>query len=324
MISKLAERCCRMTNIWSIGIYEGDSPFQLRPASNARNPVISIWDVTDVPSAGVADPFLVFHDERWYMFFEMVNALSGRGEIAYATSRDGLRWTYRRVVLREPFHLSYPCITSSNGSQYMVPESHQASSIRLYEATDFPAKWVLVKELLAGSRFIDPSIFFRDGTWWMYAKDTHLDRPILRLFCAKTLLGEWNEHPESPVVCDDLSRVRPGGKVLVAEGKTVRFAQDCSESYGRRLRAFRVDQLSRDHYEEDEILLSPELRAQGRGWNAEGMHHIDAHRLPSGRWVASVDGCRRIPAGFVRYRRWMWRKRNDRCRLSQRKQGAKA
>jgi len=35
---------------------------------------------------------------------------------------------------------------------------------------------------------------------------------------------------------------------------------------------------------------NPILRASGAGWNAAGMHHLDAHEVASGRWVAAVDG----------------------------------
>jgi hypothetical protein len=32
------------------------------------------------------------------------------------------------------------------------------------------------------------------------------------------------------------------------------------------------------------------LEGSGAGWNGERMHHIDAHRLDDGSWIACVDG----------------------------------
>jgi len=38
----------------------------------------------------------------------------------------------------------------------------------------------------------------------------------------------------------------------------------------------------------------PVLKANGSGWNASGMHHIDPQALGDGRWLACVDGWCRV------------------------------
>src|SRR5690242_2048118 len=98
--------------IWSLGIYAGSSALALSPAPGISNPVLTAQDVTDVPAAFLADPFMLFANGDWYMFFEIMHRERRVGEIGLATSRDGLRWEYRKVVLRETFHLSYPCVFS--------------------------------------------------------------------------------------------------------------------------------------------------------------------------------------------------------------------
>ena len=95
-------------NRWAIGIYAGSSPLVLSPVEGLEQPVLTDRHVSDVRATTVADPFLVRRVDSWYLFFEVLNASTGRGEVAFATSGDGLRWEYGRVVLREPFHLSYP------------------------------------------------------------------------------------------------------------------------------------------------------------------------------------------------------------------------
>jgi hypothetical protein len=82
---------------WEIDIYIGDSFLSLAPTNRARNPVLTANDVRDVRAYFVADPFMVRDPDGWYMFFEVLNRASQRGEIAYATSGDGLKWKYRRV-----------------------------------------------------------------------------------------------------------------------------------------------------------------------------------------------------------------------------------
>src|SRR5258706_829709 len=102
---------------WSIGIYRGPTPFAL--TNDGTNPVLTRDDVTDVTAAFVADPFL-FHDGTlWHLFFEVLNHDSQLGEIGLATSPDSHTWTYRHIVLREPFHLSYPYLLAHYALNHM-------------------------------------------------------------------------------------------------------------------------------------------------------------------------------------------------------------
>ena len=106
-------------------------------------------------------------DGTWYMFFEVMNEQSGRGEIGLAVSQDALQWRYQQIVLREPFHLSYPYMFEWQNAYYMVPETYQAKSVRLYKAMDFPTRWTLVGTLLDGDDFVDPTIFYFKDHWWL-------------------------------------------------------------------------------------------------------------------------------------------------------------
>lgn len=270
---------------WAISIYEGPSPTELSPASSVRHPVLTAADVTDVDADFVADPFLFRRGEHWHLFFEVVNARSRGGEIAFATSVDGRVWTYECVVLAEPFHLSYPQVFAADDSVYMIPESQQAAGIRLYKATPFPYEWTPVATLLHDA-YHDPTLFRHRDRWWLFCSEWH---HTLRLFSARALEGPWDEHPASPIVRDDERYARPAGRVVAHDGALVRFSQDCSQFYGQQVHAFRITDLSVDTYEEH-LLRSSVLAGSGSGWNALRMHHVDAHPLSDGRWWAAVDG----------------------------------
>jgi hypothetical protein len=275
--------------MWSIGIYTGDSPFELRAPANKPNPVMTAADVTDIPAQFVADPFMLQHDHRWHMFFEVLNRDTQRGVIATATSDDALTWTYQRVVLEEPFHLSYPYVFEWQGEHYMIPETLGASALCLYKADDFPTRWSLQHRLIEG-QYADPSIARFDDVWWLFTCTQPYGHDILRLYFARDLVGPWKEHPRSPVITNDKSRARPAGRILQFNGQLVRFAQDCVPEYGTRVRAFEIKELSRASYVEVEHQAGPVLSPSGKGWNAFGMHHVDAHRQPHGNWIACVDG----------------------------------
>jgi hypothetical protein len=98
------------------------------------------------------------------------------------------------------------------------------------------------------------------------------------------------EHPASPLIEDNARKARPGGRVLVLDDKIIRFTQDCVPHYGTQVRAFEISELTTRSYLETEHPNSPILSPSGAGWNETGMHHIDAHLLAGGKWLACVDG----------------------------------
>jgi hypothetical protein len=177
----------------------------------------------------------------------------------------------------------------------MIPESFQAGSIRLYKAEKFPTRWSFVSELLKGPYLVDPSNFHYDNKWWLFAEtNPEVKHDCLRLYFAHELIGPWFEHPESPIVKDNAKFARPAGRVHVQGTQIVRYAQDCSNSYGHQVHAFKITELTAKNYAEEPVRAEPVLAPCASGWNADGMHHIDAHRVSDERWIACVDG-RRAP-----------------------------
>ncbi len=275
--------------MWSIGIYTGDSPFQLQPPPDHRNPVLTCDAVSDIPAKFVADPFLVRGENVWYMFFEVLNRQTDKGEIALAVSDNGFDWRYQQRVLAEPFHLSYPYVFKWRGVYYMIPETLKAGAVRLYRAKTFPTRWSYTGALLQGA-WADPSIFRFADKWWMFACSPPYQHDTLWLFFADDLRGPWLKHPASPIIARDKHRARPAGRVLVFDNRIVRFAQDCMQRYGSHVRAFEISELTTTRYVEREHENSPVLTAGADDWNRLAMHHVDAHLMPDGSWIACVDG----------------------------------
>lgn len=274
---------------WSIGIYGGPSPLAMQPLM--QRPAVTRRDVRDFPADIVADPFMVRSDGRWWMFFEIWGKRTDRGVIGVASSADALSWTYERVVLDEPFHLSYPHVFAWNGGYYMTPESFEAKSVRLYRADNFPWRWSHVATLLEGEVLLDPTIFEHNGRWWMFVETNPQHRwDTLRLFHSDRPDGGWREHPRSPVIMGNPHHARPGGSVVVWDGRPVRLAQDCAPDYGMRVHAFAIEEITATEYRERPFGIV--LDAGQLGWNRAGMHHLDAKPDGAGGWIACVDGRR--------------------------------
>ena len=288
--------------LWSIGVFSGSSPLALGPDARIPCPVISREDVTDVPASFVADPFLFRDGETWHLFFEVLNRRTGRGEIGLATSGDLTSWKYERIVLAEPFHLSYPQVFEWMGTRYMVPEAHQTSTIRLYRADPFPTGWTYVHTLISGMAFSDATLFRRDDRWWLFTETSHPRRhDTLRLYHADDLFGEWTEHPASPIVAGDPHTARPAGSVVSIDGSLFRFSQDCAPRYGLSVHAFEITTLTTTEYAERPVNANPVLGGSSiaNAWNASRMHHVDAHRIAPDRWIAAVDGALDVTAAEI-------------------------
>lgn len=279
--------------IWSIGIYDiRDDDRSLSFSGSEGNPVLTAVDVKDMPARFVADPFLIQEQGTFYLFFEVLGV--DRGVISLATSVDGRRWRYERIVLDEPFHLSYPNVFKWEGEYFLVPESVAVNSVRLYKATHFPDGWQFVKPIIADRALVDSTVFIHQGLLWLFA--SAIDNQTLYLFYADRPEGPWHEHPQSPIVRSNGRDARPAGNILDTGERLIRLAQDSQaygELYGKAVRGFEILTLTRDEYRERPLADNPLLKDSGTGWNAMGMHQISAWPVSRGRWIAAVDGKRR-------------------------------
>ncbi len=272
---------------WSIGIYEGSTPFNLAAPEDISNPVLTAKDAIDIDGTFVADPFMVIKNGKYFMFFEVLNRETAQGDIAYAESLDGRKWNYRKVVIDEGFHLSYPYVFEWDNNYYLIPESHEDFSVRLYKATKFPEKWEYVSTLLSGYNYVDPSIFRYKDKWWMFVST--VNNNILNLYFSEDLLTGWKPHPMNPVVKLDKNFSRPGGRVINHEHKLYRLTQDDDPSYGIQVFAFEITELSEISYADKLASKKPIVTKTGVGWNAAGMHHVDMHKIGN-KWMSVVDG----------------------------------
>lgn len=283
---------------WSIGIYEGSTPFDLAAPEDISNPVLTGKDVVDIDALFVADPFMVLKNDKYYMFFEVYNRETNQGDISYAESPDGKHWEYRKVIIDETFHLSYPYVFEWADDYYLIPESSQDSSVRLYKAVSFPDKWEYVGNLMTGYRYVDPSIFRHNDKWWLFVNTPsnwkpHSTNPIvtsgsndLNLYYSSDLLGGWKPHPMNPIVKSDKNIARMGGRVITHNDRLYRLTQD---DYHIRIFAFAITELTEKSYVEKIVSEKPVVNMTGKGWNASGMHHVDLHKIGD-KWIAVVDG----------------------------------
>jgi len=280
----------RTSDAWSIGLYVGDSPLTVEPPGDLgwTEPILTGAEVTDTVTNSVADPFLFQEGDELYIFFEIESQTTGQGELAYTSRQGDGDFKYGGIVLDEPFHLSYPQVFKHEGSHYMLPETHKANEIRLYRADNFPRDWKKVHTIATGD-YSDPTITEHGGYWWIFAGGDSRLNADLHLFHSESLMGEWTEHPMSPVVRSNPDLARPGGGLVIEDGKLHRITQDCWPSYGVGLSAVEVTELTPTRYSENPVPRALFTDRKGK-WNRHGIHQLSVVQLSDGSWLGAVDG----------------------------------
>ncbi|KAI0496418.1 hypothetical protein KFK09_022734 [Dendrobium nobile] len=245
---------------WSIGIFYGKSPFSLAPIelSNKSNEKSSAWPV--------ANPVLT----------------------CASVSNAG----YPSNFVADPFLFI---------QTYMMPEGSKKGDLRLYRATKFPLEWTFEK-VLVSKPLVDTSLVHYNGHYWLFTSDfsrlSIVKNAELEIWFSSSPLGPWKEHRKNPIYRADKSLgARNGGRLFIYEGSLYRPGQDCSGTYGRRLQVYKVEKLTKDEYKEVPVSLAIGETKKGRNsWNGVRHHHLDPQLLPSGHWVAVMDGDR-VPSG---------------------------
>ncbi|HEX2955423.1 MAG TPA: hypothetical protein VHO70_01255, partial [Chitinispirillaceae bacterium] len=276
-------------NIWAIGIFKGKDPLHIAPDEMINNPVIDASAVNDVHAAFVADPFLWRKDSLWYLFFEVLNKKDMKGDIGYAFSSDCRKWQYGKIVVDCLYHISYPYIFSWNDSIFMIPESAEAGFLSIYYAKEFPERWEIVDTILYGA-YGDHGVIRYDNLWWIFACSEPVKNNELKLYYSDCLYGNWIEHPSSPIVQNDDSKARPGGRMLFLNNQIIRFAQNCNKTYGIEVNAFTITKMDKERYAETKSGTNPVVKRGNNKWALHGMHNVDAFKISDSEYVAAVDG----------------------------------
>lgn len=223
-----------------------------------------------------ADPFVVRHLSRTWLFFERYDCRRRRGHIACAElGPDGIVGEVR-VALEEPWHLSYPFVFAEEGEFFMIPEAAQSGKVTLYRAAQFPYRWVRERELFDFG-LLDVTPLHAQGRYWFFAaaRDPRAASIKLCLFHAPNLFEPWTWHPANPISAD-IRRARPAGAVFHDGSRLVRPAQDGAGSYGRAVRFLEIVKLTPTDYAETEVgTLAPPDGADGlHTFNSDGHFEV--------------------------------------------------
>jgi hypothetical protein len=225
----------------------------VRPAPAAidfENPArgASYTEIPAPPGHSYADPFIVEHDSRHWLFVEDWSDANRRACLACMEIDARGRAGAPVVILDQPYHLSYPQVFSHRGDFFMIPESSGSATVQLYRSTRFPFEWDLAAVLMEDAALVDTTVLFRDGKWYFFTSTSGQPEEAY-LFTSDRLDGPWQYHPANPIGADT-RRLRGAGAIISRQGALFRPVQDCALGYGHAIAFNEILRLSPSEYEE--------------------------------------------------------------------------
>jgi len=220
-----------------------------------------------------ADPFVIEHEGRTFLFVEEFPYELSRGVISVAELGPDGRFGMPRQVLVEPHHLSYPQVFALGRDVWMIPESSSAREVVLYRAESFPDRWVRHATLIADREISDATLLERDGRFWLFGTERHSQgnhSDTMVVFSADRLDGPWLPHPMNPVLIDR-SAARPGGAFVRQGEKLFLPVQDGSRTYGGGLGLAELVELD----EQRVRFAAPQPVRPGKAWVRQGIHTLN-------------------------------------------------
>jgi hypothetical protein len=202
-----------------------------------------------------ADPFIIFKDNIYYVFFEEFIYKKNKGHISFLTINKNGNYSKQKKVLDRSHHLSYPFIFNYDKKYYMIPESSTNNTIDIYECLEFPKKWNFCKTLMKNITATDSTLFFKDEKWWLFTsitKDQNMKNELYLFYSDSPLSDNWIPHPKNPII-SGVRGSRSAGKIFQENGKILRPAQDGSKRYGYGIIFYQINTLNDLDYQEKEV-----------------------------------------------------------------------
>ncbi|WP_394758876.1 hypothetical protein [Flavobacterium sp.] len=264
---------------WSVMIYKTTDNFQDK---NWKRSIAFNWFSLKNKSfykevSGFADPFLIDNNDKLFLFYEAI--VNSKGEIWSAEIVNNKLKSIQKVI-SESFHLSYPNVFEYQEHCYMIPESSEDKTVRLYKALVFPSKWEVCKILYKDSRLVDTNFLKLENVYYWFTFD--LDLNLTRLFYSYSIFSEWIEHKQSPLISN-----RNAGNFIFEGDQIFRPVQISKKHYGEGVKLMKIVELNEQKFLEEDYIV-PFLSSES-GYNLDGTHHISVVKSKK-ETIIAVDG----------------------------------
>lgn len=239
------------------------------------------------PKTILADPFLFVNNDKLHLFFEDKQYMRN-GVISMISTSDLITWSKPKIVLMEDCHLSYPYVFKDKEKIYMIPETCEKKSVRLYEANADLTSFCYVNTLLKSDynydiSFSDSSVKYSGGKYFLMTTVSD-GTNTLKLYISDDLEGPYMEHIMSPLTKSNRYG-RNAGSIFEYAGNLYRVAQDCDKGYGENVHLFKIKSMAENFY--DEELVKQNLFDRRKGFYKDGGHQFNIVKFHDSNIIAT-------------------------------------
>ena len=176
-----------------------------------------------------ADPILKEWRGKKYLFMEAYDMLWSVGRIAVSVW-DGERFSTPEIVIKKPYHMSYPFVFEYEDALYMLPETGQNRTLEIYRAeNDSPFHWSKIKVLSDDTGYADATVVLYEGIYYIIAYEECEGEWKTHIFLLDMEKLEIN-HLETIISHDNTGK--PAGRTFEIDGTLYRPVQLNTEIYG--------------------------------------------------------------------------------------------
>ena len=236
--------------VYSIGIrkkemHKDDSLLDLSSSFEAVPQNEDIW---------MADPLLFTKDDKDWLFVELYEKACSLGRIA-VIDPDCLN-KEPVIIIKEPYHMSFPMVFEWNGDYFMIPETSGNHSINLYQCEQFPYRWKLICSFSINALIVDSVVIDKTSDCiTLLGSETRPENELLVHFVTYKIYKTNNGYQLDYSAPDSVFTYteRNGGYPVVRNLRSFLVTQNSSTiDYGISL--------SRSSYEQDAFAVHETIR----------------------------------------------------------------
>ena len=194
-----------------------------------------------------ADPMLFERDGRTWLFVEAFDRRKQLGGVGCLCMDEP--GSEPEIVLQEDFHMSFPHVFDWNGEVWMIPETGNDHSLRLYRAEEFPRKWKLEGRIPTAVDLVDSVVTdTAPDRLTILTSEFHDERQYFYRYHKITVVREAEQsfsilEDEAFLEKQEFSyRARNAGSLYVENGKRMLPTQESTPvNYGAMMRFVNYD-----------------------------------------------------------------------------------
>ena len=230
-----------------------------------------------------ADPIPALINDKKYLFVEAYDKFNAIGRIAVTELSEKIHTP--KIIINEPFHMSFPNVFKWHDEYYMIPETNDADQIRVYKMYTDVYDWRLVSCMDVNDRkYTDvSSIQMGDELFLVAGEKDPKDRFKCRTVIMKVLSLEKELRLEIVSQNSEYSYGdRNAGNIFVYSGELYRPIQHSDkDTYGLYVTLHKFKELENSNSAETTVRtidINSEGISQLKGCIPYGIHtygHID-------------------------------------------------